>query len=279
MLAEDRLDRLGLHGVVERGRGAVGIHVIDILDAEARVLECGLDGADGTGGLGVRGGQVVGVAGGAVAGEFGIDAGVARFSVRLSLEDQHRGALGHDKAVAACVKRAAGSLGRVVILCAQRLHGAETAHAVLGDGGFGAARDDHVRAARADHVQRHAERVGAGGAGGDHGVRGAFGLQGDGDVAGRLVGDEFGNEHGREAPRAALEERVVALFVDLFAADAVADHHRDAFGIGAAVSETGILPRLLGRSQGILGEEPHAARLFGVDILRDVEILHLARDF
>jgi hypothetical protein len=157
----------------------VGIHVIDILDAEARVLECGLDGADGTGGLGVRGGQVVGVTGGAVAGEFGIDAGVARFSVRLSLEDQPRGALGHDKAVAACVKRAAGFSG-VSLYVVSAPSWSRNRIAVLGDGGFGAARDDNVRAARADHVSAMRARSVPEAQGGDPGVRGRLWPSGHG---------------------------------------------------------------------------------------------------
>ena len=178
------------------------------------------------------------------------------------------------------------------------MHGLEAADAVFLDGALGAAGDHDVGTAGADHVEGHADGVGGGGAGGGDGEDGALGLEGDGDVAGALVGDEHGDGHGGEAAGALLEEGLVAGAVDFLAADAHAQDAAHALGVHAlgrlgpdglpgvraglgGLGEGGVAgvdPRLLGGGDGVLREAGDALGLLGVDVLADVEVADLAGD-
>ena len=107
---------------------------------------------------GVRLGDVVGVGGDAGAGDLGVHLGAAGLRVLLGLQDQHRGALAEDEAVAALVPRAGGTLGLVVAL-GERHHLAEGGHRQRVHGRLGAADDDDVGTAEADHVDAEGDRT------------------------------------------------------------------------------------------------------------------------
>ena len=175
------------------------------------------------------------------------------------------------------------------------MHGLEAADAVFLDGALGAAGDHDVGTAGADHVEGHTDGVGGGGAGGGDGEDGAFGLEGDGDVAGAFVGDEHGDGHRGEAAGALLEEGLVAGAVNFLAADANAEDAADTLGVDAlgelgadglpgvvdALGEGGVAgvdPGLLGGGDGVLGEAGDALGLLGVDVLGDIEVADLAGD-
>ena len=96
-----------------------------------------------------RRGDVVGVAGQAVADHLGIDLGAARLGVLELLEHDDAGALAHDEAVAVPVVGARGLLGRVVEVGRQRAAGGEAGDARAADRRFGAAGDHHVGIAEA----------------------------------------------------------------------------------------------------------------------------------
>ena len=72
-----------------------------------------------------RRGDVIGVAGQAVAGDLGIDLGAARLGVLELLEHDDAGALAHDEAVAVAVIGPRGLFGRVVAVGRQRPAGGE----------------------------------------------------------------------------------------------------------------------------------------------------------
>ncbi len=74
-LAEDRLDRVGFGAVVERGRGAVGVYVVDLGGLEPGVREGDLDRPRRSRASGLGRGQVVGVRGRSVADDLGRAAG------------------------------------------------------------------------------------------------------------------------------------------------------------------------------------------------------------
>ena len=232
---------------------------------------------------GVRGRDVVGVGRGAVAGEFAVDARAARLRVFLAFEDEDGRALAHHKAAAVEVERAGRLFGPVVELRGEGLHLHEPAHGEFGDRRLRAARDHHVGASGADHVERHAQRVRGGGTRGDDHLGGALRTERHRDVAGGLVRDQLGDGEGGETVRPALKERLPRHAVRLHAADAVAEDRRHAVHVGLRlVGVAGVLPRLDGGGDGVLREEVHVARGLAVHVARlvqvGVEVLHFTRD-
>ena len=102
-----------------------------------------------------RGGDVIGVAGHAVADDLGIDLGAARLGVLELLEHDDAGALAHDEAVAVLVIGARGALGLVVEAGRERAAGGEAGDREAADRRFRAAGDHHVGIAERDEPRRH----------------------------------------------------------------------------------------------------------------------------
>ena len=260
---------------------------VDVVDRrevfDACVLERDLDGLHGAGAGGVGGRDVVGVCRGSIAGEFAVDLRAARTGVLLGFEDEHRGAFAHHESAAVSVEWTRGLFGTVVELRGERLHLHESAHGELEDRRLGAARHHHVGTSGTHEVERNAERVrGRGARGHDH-LRGALRAECHGDVARRLVGDQFGDCERGKTVGTAVEERLPRLAGRLHAADAVADQRADAVHVRLVlVREAGVLPRLDGGGDAVDGERVHVARGLAVHVARlgevGVEPLQLARD-
>ena len=98
------------------------------------------------------------------AGDLRVDAGAARRGVLRGLQHQDAGALAEDEAVAALVVRAGRPLG-LVVASRQRHHRGERGHRQRVEAGLGAAGDDDVGAAGADHLEGVRDGLGARGAG------------------------------------------------------------------------------------------------------------------
>jgi len=92
----------------------VGVEVIDFVGLEAGLPERQLHCAGCAFAALVGLGDVVGIGGRTVAGEFGEDSRAAGAGVLLAFEDEDGGAFGEDEAVAAGVEGAGGA-GRVVV--------------------------------------------------------------------------------------------------------------------------------------------------------------------
>src|SRR6266511_237999 len=69
----DPAETQAIRQVAERCAGAVGVDVADLFGADPRVLQRVLEHADHAAAAGVRRGHVVGVVGGAVAGDLRVD--------------------------------------------------------------------------------------------------------------------------------------------------------------------------------------------------------------
>ena len=220
MGAEGLLDHERLGGVVDLGRGAVRVVVGDIRRRHPGVFEGQGDGPRAARPFRVGGGEVVGVAGRAVAGELGVDPRAARYRFVPVLEDEDRRALAHQEAVAVLVERPRRELGPVVEGGAERLQPAERADRELGDRRLGSARDDRVAAARADEIECLTDRVGARGAGGDCRVGRPENAQPHRDVGGAFVRDHQGHGHREHPSRAGFEHLLVGLHHHFDSADA-----------------------------------------------------------
>ena len=108
---------------------------------------------------------------------------------------------------------------------------------------LGAAGDHHVGIAELDQAAGVADGVGAGRAGGDHGMVGAAQLVADRDLAGGEIDQAAGNEERADPARAAVAQRDRRLVDALQAADARADQNAGGdlvvvgFGMPAGVVE------------------------------------------
>src|ERR1700722_7969990 len=171
------------------GRGrTVRVYVADVFRFELAILDRGFHYTIGAVAISRRLGDVVSVAGHAVAHDFGEDGSIAFLRVLEGFQDENTCAFADDEAVAAGVERAAG-VGGIFIASGKGLHGSEAADAHGSDGGFRAAADHHFRGAALDDLEGIADGVGGGGAGGGGGRIRSFGTVTNGNVAGSEIDD------------------------------------------------------------------------------------------
>ena len=260
-LAERQLERLGLGAVVERGRGAVRVHVVDRRPARARRRRSAeLDRPRGVAPSGLGRGQVVGVGGRRVA--EAARRGPRRPALGRALgvlEHEHAGALAHHEAVAAGVEgpRDAALRGRA--------HGGEGGRR---DVGVSAASAPPVTTAsaspRCDHPHRLADRVRAGRAGGHDAEatrRGGRGASRPPPAAALPI--ISGTASGETAFAPALAQHVLLLLERAEPADPGADHAADRARRRRAAprAQPACVERLVGGDQRELGEAVRAPRL------------------
>ncbi len=172
---------------------------------------------------------MVGVARGAEARDLGQHRGAALERMLQRLQHHRARALARHESRAAHVERQ-GGLRRILGL-RQRAEVREPGQADGRHGLLRAAGQRRVDVAVADVAHGRADGVRAGGAGGDH-VQ-AFAAQpvADGEVARRDVADHRGNEQRAHALRALLGQGEEAALQLVDAADAGAEHARDARGV------------------------------------------------
>ncbi|KAF5029068.1 hypothetical protein DSECCO2_652490 [anaerobic digester metagenome] len=278
VVAEHLLDGLGFAQVVEVRRGGVGVDVVHVLGADARLVDGGAHGLRHAQAVFVRGGHVVGVAGRAVAHHFCVNGGAARLGRFQRFQHQEAGAFTDDEAVAVVVERARGLGGGVVVGRGQRLQCGEAGNAHGRDGGFHAAGDHRVAAAHEDVGIGIADGMLARrtGAGGDQ--VGPLGPGEDGNLARRHVGDQHGDHERRDAVGAGLDEFGMEDLDGLQSAKAHAQQHAHAVGVGVVDDEAGMLDEHLAGGHRELDETVHALGLLGRHVLLWVEALDLAGD-
>ena len=101
------------------------VDVVDVGGRKPGALQRRRHAAKGAVAILGRRGDVVGVAGQAVADDLGIDLGAARLGMFQLFEDDDAGALAHDEAVAVAVIGTRGLFGRVVAIGRERAAGGE----------------------------------------------------------------------------------------------------------------------------------------------------------
>ena len=214
--------------------------------------------------LGVRGGDVIRVAGVAVADELGVDFGVPRQRVFVFLQKQHAGALAHDEAAALRVEGDGGAVG--VAAFAERHRVGKPGDGQRADRRLAAAGEDGVGIAVRDGAVSLAHRVGGGGAGRHHRQRRPLRAEADGDGAGGHIGNHHRDKEGRHPPRPAAFE--LERFADEggHPADARPDVNAEPrtvdFPLDAAVGH-----RLHRRAHRVLREQVGAAHLAFVRVI------------
>ena len=133
VLAQRRLDGVGLVGVSQRRGRAVGVQVIDLVGINPGIAHGRDHGASRT--VHIGRGHMTGVGAHAKASQLGVNPGATGFGVFVLFEHHHTAALAQHKTVAVFVPGARGG-GRVVIAGAQGAHGGKAAHAQWRNGSF-----------------------------------------------------------------------------------------------------------------------------------------------
>ena len=248
----DIVHRLRLHSGVRQGLGHAG----------------GSPRAAGGGG-----GDVVGVAVGAVADHLGVNPGAPGLGVSVFLQQKGARPLPHDKAGALRVKGNGRPKG--VGALRQGLHSGKAPHGQRGDGGFRPAAQHYLSVAVPDVAECVAHGVGPSGAGGDH--TGAHPLEPipDSHVARRHVGDNHGNHkrgHGVPAP---LAPSLVGLAHRLKAADAAGKNHAASVQFLLFPVQTGVGHALIRGDEGQLSKAVHLFRVPPAQQAVNVQIFHL----
>ncbi len=255
----------------------MGVDVVDLAGVDARILDRRLHGSEAA--VAVLGGRgdVVGVAGQAVACDLGVDLRAARLGVLVLLEHQDARALAHDEAVAILVVRAAGLFRRVVEAGRHGPRGDEARHAHRADRRLCAARQHDVGVAVLDQPGRVADGVGAGRAGGDHRMVRPLESIADRNLAARQVYEGRGDEE-RAHPAGPLFVQLDRSPLDGGEpADARADHDPGPLAVLLGLRlPARVLHGLVGRGDGIEDEivdPPLVAGgegLVGIEGARDV---------
>ena len=127
-----------------------------------------------------------------------------------------------------------------------------------------------------DEVERLADRMRRGGAGGDGGEVGALEAVADGDQPGGDVRNEHRDEERGDPIRPLGDVGPAVVLVGLHPADAAADHDAGAVGRGRVTIEPGLGDRLVGRPERELREEVVPPRFLLVHVQQRIEALDLA---
>ena len=187
------------------------------------------------------------------------------------LEDEDRGALALDHAVAVERERAAAVAGHDA-QALPRLDAAEAQHRLA------AAGEDHVGEAGADQHHRLAHRVVRRGAGGGDGVARALEVPRHRDVGGGGAVHQPRHDEGVNAVLPLLVDEAVVLVLGLQAAARGAEDDAGALGERLADVEAGLRHRLAGGEEGELAEGVVEGQLLPGEVLLGAVAADLAAD-
>ena len=277
IVAEDapgrcQLDRVG------HGRGAVGVDIVDVAWGQPGLAERHAHRIFGAHPVGVRSGDVIGVARQAVSDHLGINGRAARLGMLIFLQHDNARALAHDEAVAVPVIGAAGLLGPVVIAHVQGAGLGETGNPDRADGRLGAARDHDVGIVVANHPRRIPDRVRPRGAGRDHRVIGAHQAVFDRDLARDEVDQPSVDEVRADPPRPLVAQHQALALDARQAADPAADRAAGAqLHFLRHVREPRILERLPRRVESEDDERIDLALDLVVDPFARIEAIFVIR--
>ena len=223
-------------------------------------------------GFRVGGGDVVGIAGGAVATDLAVDFRTPGLGVLVFFQHQRTGALTDDKAAPTGIEGQGSGVG--ILRRGQGLHVDKARNAHGDDGGFRAAGNHCVCIAVTDEPQSLADGVRAGCAGGDSRQGRALAVVANGDHARGHIGDHHGHAQRTDPVRAPAFQLADLGGHGVQAADAGAEVHRNPLGSHGA-NHTAFLHGLHRRAHGVLGEAVRAQGFALFHIGQGIKILYL----
>ena len=252
----------------------MGVDVVHRLGGNSRVGQSLPHAGGPARSAGSRGGDVVGVAVGAVAHHLGVNFCPPGLGVAQLLQQKGARPLAHDKAGALSVKGDGGPQGVAPLV--EGLHSGKAPHGQRGNRSFAAAAQHYLGVTVPDVAEGVAHGVGPSGAGGYHAGAHALEAVADGHMARRHVGDNHGDHEGRDRIPAPLAPPLVGLTHHLEAADAAGEDYPAAVQILLLPVQAGVGHALVGGRQGELGEAVH---LLGLPLAQQgvqVQILYLS---
>ena len=149
--AEQGFDCREFAFVAHRGRGGVGIQVLNLGCVHAGLAQCLLHGAAGAVAIFGPGGHVVRVGAGAIAHQLGDGCGAACQGMLQLFDDQQAGAFAHDETIAGLIEGARGALRGVVVIAREGACGSEASQADSVNGRLRPAAERYVDFPRANH--------------------------------------------------------------------------------------------------------------------------------
>ena len=195
------------------------------------------------------------------------------------LNHHHTSAFTQNKTVTVFVPRARCCCG-VVVACRQGAHGCKAAQAQWRNGGFRAACHHHVGVAIFNHAAGFTNAMKACGASGDNSQIRALETKTHRHMASNHVDDRSWHKEWRNAARAARCVLDMRLLNHGQTANARTNHASDACGQlivqGFTRGQASIYYSLRGCGNAVMDKGIHRARLFGADVLLQIETLHLA---
>src|SRR5690606_31592586 len=269
--AEDRLEGQRLVEVVSRRAGAVCVYVADRLGLEAGRLEGPAHRSRGADSARRRCGDVVSIGAGGVADDLGVDLRAPLLGVFVLLQQEDPGAFTGHEAVATGREGPTGGL-RGVVPGRQRLHDREATDAHGRDRGFGAAGEHHVGLTALDDAVGVTDIARPGRAGRDHAAVGPQQVVVHGDVAGRHVGYEHGDEERAHAHGAPLDADLRLRLPRLEAAYARTYADAGPLAGDVGLTEAGVFEGLGGSDDGQLHEAIEPLRLLAVEVVADLDV-------
>ena len=218
------------------------------------------------------GGNVVGVAGGAIAAQFAVNLRPPGLGVLVLLQHQGCSPFADDEAAPTGVKRQGGGIG--ILRHGQGLHVDEARNAHRNNGCFRTAGNHRIGVAVTDYPQGLTDGIGAGGTGGHRRQGRTLAVVADGNHARRHIGDHHGYAQGGHPVRSPALQLADLRGHGVQATDAGAKVHRHPLRRQSA-DNAALLHRLNGSAHGILGKLITAQGLAAVHVLHGVKALDL----
>ena len=221
--------------------------------------------------------HVVGVAVQAEARQLGVDPRPSCRGMLVGLQDDHTRTVREDESVPVPVPGAAGPL-RLLVTARERPRGGEPRETEGTAGHLGTARDHHVHVTVSDEPAGVPDVVGAAGAGTHDAVIRALDSVADREVAGNHVDDVARHEEGRDLPRPAIQERLIALLDPGQPPDARADGDPYPLGVRLGDLQPRVRDGLHSRRDAVVDEGVHLLHVLGRDVTARLEPLQGAGD-
>src|SRR5262245_32361793 len=253
------------------------IDVADAFGVNPRVFYCQSHAARRPLTLGRWRRDMVGVAVGPVADDFGVNRRPSLASSLPLLEHQYPRTFGNDEAVSFFIKRAAGAFG-IVVARGKRFHRAEPAHAKWGNRGFRTARNHRVLDPAPNQVKGLANRMSPRRTSGSRGPVDTLGSIADSNLTRSQVGNNFGNKKGRDFSRAAVKICPMIGLQGFQTQQANANNYPDALRLIRRNLQTAVLDRHFRGADTVLDEAIHLLDLARLDIIFCGKVCNFAGD-
>ena len=278
MFAKNVFNGLGLVFIVQAGRCAMRIDVINIIGRNTCIINGFLHAAGCQFSAGTGSGNVISIAVGAVTDDFCINMGASLLCVFQFFQNEHAAAFTKDKAVSSYIK-GAGRFFRRAFSGGKGFHGSKSCHRSLGYSSFSTAGKHDIRITILDGSGSTADGIISGSAGSHISQYRSHKTEVDGNLAGSHIGNHHGNSKGIHLGRSSGVNAMYRLFHGIDAADAGTNNGTYAVRVFNAHVQFGIFHCHFSSCHSKLHIPVHMADCFSVShIFHSIKVLDFAGD-